>query len=140
MIALDTNVCIYALEGSFDLSKVAQELLLEIEQSNLDAVVSEVAIAEILSHSGIQTKAQEQAVLTWFDRLGLQTKSVSKDVLVAAAKLRREHAVRLPDAIHISSAMLSGATHLITNDKDLLTKKLADIKIIPLECWRDSLA
>jgi predicted nucleic acid-binding protein len=44
---------------------------------------------------------------------------VSRDILVAAARLRAETNMKLPDAIHIATAQITGCSYLLTNDSHL---------------------
>jgi len=41
---------------------------------------------------------------------------VSRDVLIAAARLRAETGLKLPDAIHAATAQFTGCDQFLTND------------------------
>ena len=53
----------------------------------------------------------------------LQMLPVNRDVLVAAARLRAETSIKLPDAIHAATAQITGCSYFLTND--------TRVKIIP---------
>ena len=55
---------------------------------------------------------------------------VSRDVLVAAARLRAETNMKLPDAIHAATAQLTGCTQFLTNDTHI--KALPGLIILSL--------
>ena len=46
----------------------------------------------------------------------LQIIPVSRDILVAAARLRAETNMKLPDAIHAATAQFTGCDQFLTND------------------------
>jgi predicted nucleic acid-binding protein len=51
----------------------------------------------------------------------LQIVPVNRDVLVAAARLRAETNMKLPDAIHAATARLTGCAQFLTNDAHVKT-------------------
>lgn len=58
---------------------------------------------------------------------------VSRDVLLAAARLRAEIGLKLPDAIHVATAQLTGCDQFLTNDArvpalpGLVIRRLSDL-------------
>lgn len=51
----------------------------------------------------------------------LQMAPVNRDVLIAAARLRAETTMKLPDAIHAAIAQITGCSYFLTNDTHLRT-------------------
>src|SRR5690554_3752981 len=82
-------------------------------------VTSELALAETLVRP---FREQNQEAVEGFKMLlasnqWLAVEPVSRDALWEAALLRSQHLhLKLPDAIHISTALLTGCTHLLTAD------------------------
>lgn len=50
-----------------------------------------------------------------------------------AAKLRAEHNLRTPDAIHMASALSEGATGFVCNDKGF--RRVEEIECLMLDDW-----
>jgi len=63
---------------------------------------------------------------------GIAYRTIDRQLLIAAAKLRREHGVKTPDAIHVASALAAGATLFATNDDKLLKKKIPGLQIVQI--------
>jgi predicted nucleic acid-binding protein len=61
---------------------------------------------------------------------GLEVVPVTREILIEAAGIRAQTGVKLPDAIHLSTAIVSGCASFLTNDKSLLS--LRDLKVIYL--------
>ncbi len=60
----------------------------------------------------------------------LEVVAVGRDVLIEAARLRAVANLRLPDAIHGATAILSGCETLLTNDRRLTA--LPGIEVVVL--------
>lgn len=102
---LDTNVVLYLLGG-----QLANPL--EIGQYFV-SVISEM---ELLSYQNL-TADEEGRIRSFLT--GITVVELTADVKTAAIQLRREHGLRLPDAIIGASAIVVGA-ELLTNDQHLL--------------------
>jgi predicted nucleic acid-binding protein len=95
-----------------------------IEQGEIVGATSELTLAELLvkpienGADGLASAYDEMIVPgPTFDVL-----PVRRDVLVAAAGIRaRRSAVRLPDAVHLASALALNCTIFITDDRRLKT-------------------
>lgn len=55
---------------------------------------------------------------------------VTRDILIEAARLRSVSSLRLPDAIHLATAINSGCSAFLTNDRGIAA--VAGIKVILL--------
>lgn len=131
MIALDSNIFIYMLEGNKEFGELARDLFVAIEQTNLDAIASELVFMEVLASPNLTT-AEAGMVKGKIEELGASFKPVSRQVLAEAAKLRRQFKCGALDSIHIASAIEARCTQFITNDLNLLKKHIPEIQIIPL--------
>lgn len=119
LIYLDTNVWIYALEGYPAYAAVLKRLLERVDQADLLAVTSELALAEALvkpiSDGKVQLQQVYEEALQGGD--GLTIAPITREILIAAARLRGQHpALRLPDAIHAATAQAFACSHFLTND------------------------
>lgn len=119
LVALDTSVWIYHLEDHPQFGPLARELLQGVSAGRCAALVSELTLLELLVRPferGRDDVADEyEVLLTHFPHVRLVP--VSREVLLAAARLRARYRVRTPDAILIASAMVFGATRIVTNDR-----------------------
>lgn len=117
-VYLDTNVFIYALEAMEPLANLVREVFVILETDECHAVTSSLSIAECLVQP-LKLK-REDMVLAYRAALSqspyLQIAPLSTEILVAAARLRATHNFKLPDALHIATALDQGCTALLTND------------------------
>jgi predicted nucleic acid-binding protein len=121
-VYLDTNVFIYAVEG-FEVFRPLIELLFDhIDSGKIKAVTSMLTLSECLvkpyrEHSdGIIAVYNDCVKNSEY----LTVADVSRNVLADAAKLRAYNlCIKLPDAIHISTAISQKCDFIITNDKKM---------------------
>ena len=122
LLYLDTNTFIYAVESVPPFCDAMRELFRHIDDGHCQAVTSELSLAECLVKPFLEgdvtlRQAFERAVQT---SPVLQVVPVSRAVLVSAAELRAHTGLRLPDAIHLATALDAGCTTFLTNDRRLL--------------------
>jgi predicted nucleic acid-binding protein len=132
-IYLDTNVWIYALEGYPAHAKILTRLLERIDQVDLLAVTSELALAEALVKPLAESKAPLQQL--YEEALqsgdGLTVVPITREVLVTAARLRAQYpALKLPDAIHAATAQAFACSHFLTND--MRFGEVPNLIVVPL--------
>jgi predicted nucleic acid-binding protein len=101
----DTNAVLYLLGG---------RLAAPLEMG--EYYVSVVSEMELLSYPSLTEDAEIQVRLFL---TGVTVLELTREVKTAAIQLRREHAMKLPDAIIAASAKVLGA-ELLTNDLRLL--------------------
>lgn len=119
-IYLDTNVFIMAFEGRDNVGELLLQLLLQ-RRNDLGSVfvTSELTLSELLvlpyrslDHDLIDTYEAILVRSHWLD-----IEPVEMRILRHAAALRAQHpSLKLPDAIHISTAIGSGCLHILTAD------------------------
>lgn len=121
-VYLDTNVFIYALEGYPDFVDELTELFENFDEGNLRAVTSELTLAEVLVRPFIDGNVERQTAYQQVlqSSQALEVVTVSRDVLIEAARLRSVSTLRLPDAIHGATARLTECETFLTNDRRLL--------------------
>ena len=121
-IYLDTNIFIYALEEKSPRSDLLTQLFAvhDVEQPFL--VTSELALAELLVRP-YQTR--NDGMVDAYDGLirssaWLEVRQVKRRTNIYAAILRAENRkIRLPDALHLASAIEAECTYFMTADKGL---------------------
>jgi predicted nucleic acid-binding protein len=120
-VYLDTNLFIYAVEGYPPEEAFVRELFEALERGELAAATSELALAEALVRPfalGWKDIAAIYAeLLSPSDRLAVVP--VDRTVLVEAARQRAALGLRMPDAIHVASALAAGCGVFLTNDRRL---------------------
>ncbi len=122
-IYLDTNAAILLVEGEGDLRELLRNLTGKASsRSSAILATSALTVSELLvkplRHGD---KRLVEVYRTWGSGLPwLQIVPVSSDILDMAAQLRaRRNGLKLPDAIHIASALAVGTTHFLTEDRDI---------------------
>src|SRR3954465_5925164 len=132
-VYLDTNIFIYTVEGYAQEETFLRELFAALEDGRFTAVTSELSLAEVLvkplelGREDVATAYAE--LLTSSDRLAVLP--VDRAILVEAARQRAALGTRMPDAIHVATAVAGGCELFLTNDRPLklpsgLTKELLE--------------
>lgn len=131
-IYLDTDVFIYGLEALVPWKDIAQSILSLVEIGSCTAITSEMALAECLvkpyqlgQHENIQIYQQ-----TIHSTAFLEVVPIHRKILIEAARIRAQTGHKMPDAIHIATALLYGCSIFISNDQRL--KALKYFTAIPL--------
>ena len=118
-VYLDTNVFIYAVEAVEEYAAAIESLFGLIEEGQVKACTSELALAEALAKPfeiGRDDIAQiYNAMVT--PSVWLSVLAVSRPILIEAARLQARLRMRLPDAIHVASALAADCTALLSNDR-----------------------
>ncbi|MBL8121685.1 type II toxin-antitoxin system VapC family toxin [Candidatus Saccharibacteria bacterium] len=131
MIALDANIFIYWLDNNPEFSDQATAILYRAEQGEITVCASEMVVMEVLS-SPLLSDTDAEAGHAKLMALGVCFESMSRSVLLKAAKIRRTYKLGAMDSMHVASAMLAGCTHFVTNDRQVLSKRVPGIEIVPL--------
>jgi predicted nucleic acid-binding protein len=120
-VDLDVNAFIYFLEDYAPLSSLISSIFQEIEVGRMVGVTSELSLAELLvkplRDGKLDAAARYQELLT--DGEQLRVMPVSRDVLIAAARVRAAQGIKLPDAIHLATAEHFHCATFLTNDRRL---------------------
>ncbi len=121
-IYVDSNVFIALIEGSDELSDALSDLMLSAGDAAARFVTSELTLAEVLV---APLRNGQDHLVDLYDLWTsssdhVQVEAIGRSVLLNAALLRAQHShLKLPDAIHISTAIGTGCTHILTGDQRL---------------------
>lgn len=121
-VYLDTNIFIEIFEGRGRLSELLTQLLIAVENEDRRQrlVTSELALAELLVKP---IALQRHDLIRIYDNWTtsnsyLEVVPVVRDVLSDAAALRAsDRSLKLPDAIHLTTARGTHCRYFLTRDK-----------------------
>ena len=122
-VYLETNFFIKAVEGTADTSALPKKLLEVLRSRQGLAVTSEITFAEILAPPKraealpIHIKRRVYLDLLLFSGF-IELIPVSRDILLETADLRAVARLKLPDAIHLVSAIRSKCRYFVSSDTD----------------------
>jgi len=121
VIALDTCVLIYYLEGHPVFNSATEAIITGVVRGLNQATVSTMALLEL--QVGPYAKGLSDMAEEYYDMLGSLPNfhwiPLTYAIADRAARLRAEHYIETPDAVHLATAMDSGATLFVTSDRDL---------------------
>jgi predicted nucleic acid-binding protein len=131
-VYLDANIFIYAVEASTEYLPTLTPLFELFADGGAAAVASELALAEVLPRP---LEAGRPDIATLYEEMltssaWLTVLPITRTILVAAARLRPQLRLRLPDAIHVATAVAAGCPILLSND--LRLKVPAGLQLLPL--------
>lgn len=118
---LDANTVIAIVEGVDELGPAQRTFLKSVDDGAVPAVSSEMTLAECLVRPFRERDGAAIATMLDFldGRPTLPLVPLSRDVMIMAARIRAETAVKLPDAIHLACAIDAGCTVFVSADKRL---------------------
>ena len=117
MIYLDSCILIYAMEDRGARGAAVRRALADVE---VEVASSALALQECLVRPMRERNAElRDRYLAMFDRI--ETVDLDAAVFVRAAELRADFGLKIPDALHLAAAQVSGCTALWTNDRRLAT-------------------
>lgn len=129
VIALDTNILIYHLEENPSFVDFTTHLFDRIECGKLHAVVSALALHEILAgvnKAGFAERGpQISNLILSFPNLAVVP--FDAEMAVVSGSLRARYGLRTPDAIHAATAIRRGADAFVTNDDGF--RKVRELKV-----------
>jgi predicted nucleic acid-binding protein len=120
LIAIDTAPLIYWLEDHARWGEAYAGLFEGIAADRWQGLLSTVSLAEILTGPLQQQREElvERYIAVLTDPASFQMASLSPAIAIGAARLRARYALRLPDAVQLSTALQRGAMALVTHDRD----------------------
>ena len=130
MIAYDTNILIYALEGTSPFTAAAKAVVQQGEQDG--AVLSILTWQELMTGAVLQGENIDSKVSLALSELNTtRFIPVSKDICERAIALTKQYGKKIYgyDAIHLATAIEHKADVFITNDKMLLSLTIDKLPI-----------
>jgi predicted nucleic acid-binding protein len=122
-VYLDANVFILLVEGEPEQAGIIRELFDVLRKSRNSAVTSELTLGEVLApprRKGaleLHLKRRLYLDLMIWSRF-IELVPVSRDLLIETADLRQVSRHKLPDAVHVVTAVRSRCTYFLSNDVD----------------------
>ncbi len=114
-IYLDANVFIYAIEGPPDVAAHMRQLFELFRDRRVRGVTSELSLAEVLPRAMGDRRRNYLNLIVWSRIFDLQP--VSREVLVETADYRKTAGMpKLPDAIHMVTAIRNGCRKILSAD------------------------
>ncbi len=126
-VYVDSNVLIYAVEGVPATAGPAKKLINFLRAHPGLMFTSEIALAEVLAPAKrrgawpLHMKRRVYLDLLIFSST-VTLLPVTREILIGTADLRKTMSLKLPDAIHLISAIRSDCRFIVTADADF--KKL----------------
>jgi predicted nucleic acid-binding protein len=129
MVAYDTNILIYALEGRGPWAAAAQDLVRQGE--NDGAVLSVLARQELMTGAVLRGGTADKLVEVLSELRATEFAPVTEAVCDRAVALTESYGKKLYgyDAIHIATAIERGAEAFVTNDKALLGLNITELQV-----------
>ena len=130
-ILLDSVSIVYYLERNPRYFAAAAEWMERVNAGRLSAAASVLVFAEILvpAYRAGNAAAARKARSALERVPNFEVVEVSAAVSDAAARLRAEHNLRTPDALHVATALNEGAGWIVTNDRALKRVEAAGIRV-----------
>ena len=120
-ILLDSVSIVYYLERNPAYFAAASEWMERVNAGRLTAAASALLLAEVLvpAYRAGKPAAARQARAALERIPNFELLDVTAAVSDVAARLRAEHNLRTPDALHVATALNDGAEWIVTNDRRL---------------------
>lgn len=130
----DTNLFIYLLDGSGDLSHRTQQVLVRMSDRKDDLITSTLTLGEILAKPLMSARYEAVARYEKFFRApNVELVEFGREAARIYANLRGDKTIKPPDAIQLACAGAAGTNLFITNDDHLSRKKVAGVDfVVPL--------
>lgn len=120
-VGVDTAIFIYFIEEHPRFLPLIEPLFRQVDEGRIELVTSTLTLLEVLVvpyRSGDPVLAgRYESILT--RSRGVRLADISRDHLRAAAQLRAATRVKTPDALQLVSALASGCTAFLSNDREL---------------------
>lgn len=112
--------------------KTSEALFGTLESGKKPGAYSSIMFGEVLSVS--TSEGSSNSLRQFVDHFGgnLAEVPANREVCLLAASLRKDHKLKLPDAIHLASAIHIGAKTFVSPDKQLLKVARKYMRVVDL--------
>jgi predicted nucleic acid-binding protein len=130
-ILLDSVSVVYYLERNPRYFAAAEEWMERVNAGRLSAAASVLLLSEVLfpAYRAGNPAAARQARAALERIPNFELVEVTAGVSDVAARLRADHNLRTPDALHVATALSEGAEWLVTNDHRLRRVQAEGIRV-----------
>ncbi len=133
LLAFDTAPLIYFIERNANYLERMRNIMQQVNAGQPNGLVSVLVLSEILVYpmktNDLELAQKYETMLINSENFSLII--VNHDVAKKAAELRAQYNLKTPDALHLATAIVSGADAFLTNDNGF--KRVAAIKILILD-------
>ena len=132
-LAIETAPFIYFVEQHPTYVDRMRAIFHQVNSGTPQVVTSVITLTEVLvmpiqtGHVQYQQEYREMLLNT----AHITTISVSSAIADRAASLRVQYGLRIPDALHVATAVISGCDAFLTNDFGL--KRVQDVRVLVLD-------
>lgn len=120
-VGVDTAPLIYFIEKHSRYLPVVFPFFEAMERGEIQGITSSLTFTEVMVHPlrrGDEPLARQYSRILLHAR-NLTTVPVSPEIAMEAARIRAATGIKVPDAIHIATAIVGGAKSFLTNDSHL---------------------
>lgn len=130
-IAFDSVALVYFIEQHPKFFVLSERIFERIVTGNARGVASSLVFAELLvPHFRLGGPTRARAVTdTVYNFPNLECVEATDSIGFIAARLRADHTLRTPDAVHVATALDRGAEWFVTNDRRLRRVEREGIKV-----------
>jgi len=117
---LDTNIFLIVKNREEPHYKFCKQVLDAVDNGRIQAVVSVVSVAEICVgyYLAGDEKGKQELIAHLASSRTFSVMEVDLGLADAAARIRAETGLRLPDAIIVAAGLAKGATYVVTHDEE----------------------
>jgi predicted nucleic acid-binding protein len=118
-ICLDANIFIYAVEGVNAIADALVAVLDLVDSGAAEAITSELTLAEVLVNplSAGRHDVVDICQSTLVSSDHLTVLPVTRAILIESARFRSRFGPRLPDAVHVATAVVGGCDAFLSGDR-----------------------
>ncbi len=134
-VLLDTVTLVYFLEQHPAHGQAAEAVLRRIEEGEITGLMATLVFAELLVpvYREGETRRARLVASRLTEFRNLEVVVLSPEISMEAARLRAEHGLRTPDAIHGATALDGEADGILTNDRDLVRLEAEGLQVWTFE-------
>lgn len=133
LLAFDTAPLIYFIERNATYLERMRNIMQQVNVGQPNGLVSVLVLSEILVYpmktNDLELAQKYETMLINSENFNLII--VNHDVAKKAAGLRAQYNLKTPDALHLATAIVSGADAFLTNDNGF--KRVSEINILVLD-------